>query len=496
MVQVLIEGTDRSSLIEFESLVVNQNITDSVDTAKFIIRKYGSRTYTPVYGEEVKIYDGASQIFGGIIRKINEKVESGADGLVYDIECSDYTAEMDNLLVAQSYDSKTINEIITDILSKYAPTFDANNVNSDFLINKIVFNQVRVSACIKKLAEIVNYEWYVDENKSVHFFINTEKTAPFDLTDTSGNYVSKTLERILDGTTIVNRVKVRGGEYDGSLYTDEITVSGSNSKSFSLPYKFSNLTIKLNTVAQTVGIDNIDDFTTKDVLYNFQEKTIRWENALTDADVIEFSGNPRVRVFAVAEDSASIALYGKIEKLIREDDIKDNTVARNRALAELYAYSDNVIDAKFETRTAGLRAGMSIQLTSTKRACDDTLVIKSISFKPIDPNTMGYKVECISGKRYGLLQILAKLLEPKPLDIDETEVSEEIFSDNATLTITEEHEVVLPVEDNATITISESNLLDPLGAGVEPTWVLGIYHPTSQTDVKRQGRLDYSMKLY
>lgn len=496
MVQVLIDNIDRSSLIESDSLVVNQNITDSVDTAKFIIRKYGSRTYSPVYGEEVKIYDGATQIFGGIIRKVKEAVESGADGLIYDIECSDYTAEMDNLLVAKSYENKTIKEIITDILSSYAPTFNANAVNSDFLIAKIIFNQVRISQCIRKLADIVKYEWYVDETKTVHFFIETENSAPFDLTDTSGNYVSKTLERNLDGTTIVNRVKVRGGEYDGSLYTDKITVSGNNSKSFSLPYKFSNLTVKLNTVAQTVGIDNIDDFGSYDVLFNFQEKTIRWNTELSAGDVIEFSGNPRVRVFAVAEDSESIALYGKIEKLIREDDIKDNTVARNRALAELYAYSNNVIDARFDTRTAGLRAGMSINLTSTKRGCDDTLVIKSLTFKPIDPNTFGYRVECISGKRYGLLQILAKLLEPKPLDIDETEVSEEIFSDNATLTITEEHEVVLPVEDNATLTISENNLLDPLGAGVEPTWVLAVYHPTSQTDTKRQGRLDYSLKLY
>ena len=40
-------------------------------------------------------------------------------------------------------------------------------------------------------------------------------------------------------------MKVRGGEYDGATYTDKITVNGSNSKSFKLPYKFSGLTIKV-----------------------------------------------------------------------------------------------------------------------------------------------------------------------------------------------------------------------------------------------------------
>ena len=491
MIQVLIDNIDRTAEIIFNSLSVSQAITNSVDTATFSIRKYGDRTYTPTMGEEVKIYDGATQIFGGNIKKVNESLET-SEGIKYNIQCSDYTAEMNKLLVARRYENKTIKEIITEMLADYAPAFNADNVMSNFLIDNIVFNQIPVSQCIKRLSDLVKYEWYVDENKSVYFFQINDLPAPYNLTDTSGNFVSHSLGRNLDGSQIVNRVKVRGGEYDGLLFTDSITVSGDDTKSFILPYKFSNLAIKLNGVTKIVGLDNLDSFPTVDVLFNFQEKTFRFDTALTAGDVIEFSGNPKVRVFAVAEDPNSIALYGRVEKLIREDDIESNAVARQRAVAELYAFASEVIDASFTTRTPGLKTGMTINLSSVKKGYDDNLVIKGITFKPIDKDNFGYQVSCISGKRYDLVQVLAKLLAPKTLKIDETEIAEDIFIDQYDLSITEEHQVILPVLDDGSIEIEENIIV----SDTEPTWVLAHYTPTSQADPKRQGRLDLSMKLY
>ena len=52
------------------------------------------------------------------------------------------------------------------------------------------------------------------------------------------------------------------------------------------------------------------------------------------------------------------------------------------------------------------------------------------------------------------------------------------------------------VTDNVTISITENIQKDPLGAGVEPTWVLGDYFPSSITDTKRNGLLDRNFKLY
>lgn len=475
---VKINSVDKSEFIELDSLFVEENLTSLVDTAKFIIKKIGDRVFVPEFNDDVEVWDGAVQIFGGKILIITENIKTGAGGIVYECSCVDHTYEMDKVLASKTYENETVAAIITDLLSSYAPTFNANNVDSTYVVTKIVFNQVSISSCIKKLAEMLRYDWYVDVDKSVHFFSKFSKSAPFNITDTSANYIFKTLERNVDGSQLVNRVKVRGGEYDGSTYTDSITVKGNVSKSFRLPYKMSNLTVKLNTVSKTVGIDFIDDFTTKDVLFSYQDQTFRFENALADGDVIEYSGNPKVRVLAVAEDGVSIASYGAIEKLVRDDSIKDNTLARRRAAAELYAYAVEVVDAKFETYESGLHTGQTINIQSTLRGSDDNLIIKRVSYKMIDPMTFGYSVQLVSTKRFGLIEMLQKLMEPAALDADENEVSETIYTTSEELTITEEIELVAPFDADDTLTIGENVLLNPVDpADVE--FVLGPYTPKS-----------------
>jgi hypothetical protein len=496
MIILKINGTDRSSLVVRDSLEINQILTSQVDTAVFLLRKYGSRTVVPNVGDDVGIYQDTTKIFGGTITTVNESEISSADGLVYEVRVTDYTFLLDSKLVSETYSSQTIAYIINDLITKYASGFTSVNVSSTFTITKIVFNQVPISQCIKRLADVLRYDWYVDENKDIHFFSKFTNSAPYNLTDTSGNYVNETLERTIDGTQIANTVKVRGGEYDGATYTDKITVNGSNSKTFVLPYKFSNLTITVNGVSKTVGIDNIDSFPAKDVLYNFTEKIIRFNAVLTDGDQIQFSGNPKVPVLAIASDPASIALYGVKEKLIRDTTIQDLSVARKRAGAEVDTFKDPISNLKFDTYTAGLRTGMVINLTSTNRSTNTDFIISTVNFKARTLNDFTYSVEVVTTRQFGLIELLQQLLLPDPQQADDAEVAETIKTDTAEVTIDELITTVSPYQDFVTITLTESILRDPLGAGVSPTWVLGNYTPTSQSDTKRMGRLDYSLKVY
>jgi len=248
-------------------------------------------------------------------------------------------------------------------------------------------------------------------------------------------------------------------------------------------------------VSQTIGIDFIDDFTSADVLYNFAEKTIRFENNLSDSDEIEFSGNPKIPVFAISEDSNSIALYSAIEKLIRDDSIQSNSVARKRASAELLYYAEPIIDAKFFTFESGLNIGMTVDIQSDIRGSDDRLLIKRLQFKLIDHDTFGYQVELISTKRQEFIDLLQQIIEPEPRDSHEAEVSEQIFTDTAEINIDEEIELVTPVDADEDMEVAENYILDPFGAGVDADYVLSPYSPTSQTDTKRPGRLDLSMEL-
>lgn len=500
MIQVLINSTDRTSQVVSDSLQVEQVLTSQVDTARFRYRKYGSRSYTPAVGDNIEIYDGSTKIFGGKLLKISEGVLNGADGLEYDIDCVDHTYELDSLLVAKSYTNETIQDIIADIIASYAPTFTTANVVSTFEVGQIVFNQVSVSQCIKRLADIVKYDWYPDPNKDIHFFPKFTTAAPFNLTDTSGNYVVKTLKRKLDGTQIANKVKVRGGEYNAATYTDTLTVKGNDQKAFKLPYKFANLTVELDTgagfVSKTVGIDFIDDFSTKDVLYNYNERTIKFNSALADGNRIRYSGNPKVRVLGVASDPASIALYGTKEKLIQDMSIEDIDTARKRAIAELNAFKDKLTEVTFDTYTAGLNVGMVINLNSSKRSANDDYLISKLSFAAFKPDTFFYRVTLVTTKRFELLEILQKILQPDDIQNADAEVVEDIRTDEVEISIAELITLPASVTNFTTLVFTENIYKDPLGAGVEPDWVLAPYFPSSHTDTKREGVLDYSLKVY
>ena len=492
MITININSIDRSGIVIWSSVKVIQNLTYLVDTASFSIRKYGDRTYTPAYNDDIIIYNGSEKIFAGKILTVAEGVESAAGGVAYKVECVDHTYEFDKLLVSKTYTSETIEDIIDDIVANFTTAgsgFTTDNANVDIEVDKIVFNQITPSECLKRLATLLQYDWYIDEDKDIHFFSKETNSAPYNLTDTSGNYIATSLKRNIDGTQLVNQVKVRGGTYEGATFTDSLTVSGDDSLSFTLPYQFSNLTVSVNSVAQTIGIDFVDDFTSFDVLHNFQEKTIRFETALSDGDIIEFSGNPSVRVFAIAQDSVSAVEYGIIEKLIRDNSISDNTIARRRAYAELLYYSQEIVDAQFSTYDSGLRTGMQINIQSDKRDSNDSLIIKQAIFTVIDPENFIYKVQCVTTRRLDFIELLQKIVEAEPQSIDETETSEQIYAANEEMNFGEVIELTTPQDVDETMTFNEDTRLDPVDPA-NVNFVYAPYAPTSFTDVKRAAKYD------
>ncbi|MFA5080307.1 MAG: hypothetical protein WC472_01640 [Candidatus Paceibacterota bacterium] len=497
MIAVLINTIDRTSQINKNSLNVEQVLTSEVNSATFIYKKYGTRTYVPTIGDEVIIYDGTTKIFGGYIASFDEESVSNGEGIEYSIQCNDYSSKLSGILVSKSFENKTIAQVIADLYSVYAPAgFTANNVIGTFTMGKIVFNEVYFTDVLKQLAEVVKYEWYIDEDKDLHFFPKLTNMAPFNLTDTSGNYIVETLKRKIDGTQIVNQVKVRGGEGDGTTYADIITIYGVDTKTVSLPYKFSNLVVKVNNVIKTVGVDYLDDPTTKDCLYNYQESTIRFPSTLANGDKVYFSGNPKIPIKSIIKNAGAIAQYGVKEKIINDSNIIDMTTARNRAKAELMAFKDANNEATFETYTAGLHTGMIIGLSSTKRNSNNSYIIRKISFKPRTENTFVYLVEIITASKYNLIDLLQKLIAPINPSLNDSEIAETIYTDITDISIGELITAVSPFLDSTPIVVGENVQRDPLGAGVEPIWVLGPYSPTGITDTKRQGLLDVSLKVY
>src|SRR5690242_4721155 len=114
---ITVAGTDITSQIDQDQFQVQQVIGTQKNTTTLFYKKFGSRTYVPAVFDTVVISDGTNVIFGGRVVTITETLVNPTGIVIYQLDCADYSIDLDALLVSQEYDNMTIGAIIADILS-------------------------------------------------------------------------------------------------------------------------------------------------------------------------------------------------------------------------------------------------------------------------------------------------------------------------------------------------------------------------------------------
>ena len=412
---------------------------------------------------EGKILSDSSWILlGGTILQTDMDLDVAGD-VEFKVKCADYITQFDDELVVGTYEAQTIQEIIDDI----KPTgYSSANVSGTYSVDKIQFNYQRKTDCIRDLADLVGYDWYIDPTKDIHFFAKSEKSAPFDITDLSENVIGGSLSVDKDNSGLKNVVYVRGGEYVGTARTENYEADGEQ-EIFPLGNKFSSEpTVEVNAVPQTVGVDNLNDFTSYDCLWSFQEKYIRFENPLIAADVVEISGTPLIPLIVKTEDLVSIAAYGRKEFKIEDKNIIDRDTAQERATAELVAYGDGLSEGAFMSYTDGLKPGQTIAINSTLLGVNESFLIQSVSMKMHTQTKAVYSIKLVSKKTMGIIEFLQMLLRE----------GDKRYERNADEVLTIIHNIIEAVQ------VVESIRQDPWTVN----WVFGPYHPTGPSDNNRR----------
>jgi len=203
-ITVTIGGVDATGFVVERSLKKDDVMTSQVDTLTFNYKKYGTKTFLPVIGDEVIVTDTdtSTVMFGGNITEIAVRSEAGGVA-VYDVTCTDYSSILSGELIATTYVNKTVKYIIDDILPA---GFTSNNVLGDITIKKIVFNYQSVDDCIKKMASIINYNWYVDYSKDVHFFAKNQELSPFNIDNNLTDVIVDSLEVERSNSQLINSI--------------------------------------------------------------------------------------------------------------------------------------------------------------------------------------------------------------------------------------------------------------------------------------------------
>lgn len=417
---VTIDGVDRTNQIALGSLMINNVVNQRTDTCDFEIFY---KSFKPEINKEIIITDGGTRIFAGVIIRVDEVSESL--GLRYAVECKDYSHFLDRKLVLERFRDETVEDIIEFIRAKYAPDFTLSGVSVATVVKSITFNRVTVSECFQTLAERLNYSWYVDYNKAIHFFATNDELAPFGITDTT-NAIRDSLEITSDISQLRNRILVEGGEEEGNQVTEQFIAPSDveERKVYRLAYKYAEKpTVEVNNVEVDVGIEYLDDETAFDAYWSYAEKYIRFRDTQEPAasDTVEVIGIPLFPIFVSRSDNDSIDTYGVYEFAKTDRTIRSRDEALQYALSELNAYKDGVREGGFETYEAGLKAGQVINIDSTQRNIDEDFLIQSVQTEYTGDKAR-YKVALATLRTVGIIEFLQGLVKSKKIDEADVEL--------------------------------------------------------------------------
>lgn len=445
MIGVTIDGVDRTDSVDFNSITIDSALTRRRTTASFQVTTHSGRTYTPRVGNEVIIDDAGTTIFGGVITEIVSQPSAYAI-IHHKIKCQDYSRLLDRKLVPDIYEEQTVNDIVSDMKTKYFPSgFTTNNVSCPVNINYVAFNYKQLWLCLEHLAEVAGYELYVDKDKDVHFMARDAMIAPFELNDDDGSYIYNSLVIRQDNTQVRNVITVRGGDYLAPQTTVEMIVDPTL-HAYDTKYRFSDIAVSVTADLKSVGIENIHTYDNFDVLYSFPERRIVFQEGKQPTDTlgtIKVSGKPNLPVIIKYRSQPHIDAMksveggsGVYEYLVKDNSLDTKEGAKQRARAEVDAYANTLSEAEFETYQSGLAVGQRITVNSASRGIvGEEFFINKINIRPrTNDSQFVYRVSLITTRTFDLIDVLQKLIQRGNEDIviEEGEIVNlyESFTDN------------------------------------------------------------------
>lgn len=211
-ISIFINGVNRNANIKLTSVSIKNNITSKVDTASFMFYDHGDYAIRPDVGYQVDIfsYDTNDKIFSGEIIKI--KTEDETQGLLqfqYTIQCVDYTKRLAKRLIIEDYTSQKAGDIIKDIIDNYYNEFSYINVEDGPTIDFVSFNYMTGDNCIRKICSLTGYDWYVDYNKDIHFFLPATDYTPYVIFESGDDY-TEYIEITADNKYLDFGIKLNG----------------------------------------------------------------------------------------------------------------------------------------------------------------------------------------------------------------------------------------------------------------------------------------------
>lgn len=478
--QVLIAGYDYTTDIAEDgaNLQTGKNTTPSSFSFIFHGDPYqgGERV---VKGEaDVELYIDGSKKFGGLITRI-QKTERDNSRVFYQVECHDYTRlAAKGEPIAEIYKNTGAKAIMEDIITRYSLPFTLTNWEIEENIPYLYCDYLNLLQVIFELSEYTGADYYIDQDKDIHFYYPPSQTSVRTLDKYNGEWIHNSITIVEETLQIANMTIVKGAEFDSPETTSE-TLAGDGSQEVLMANKYANLTVTVDSVPQNVGIFGIHEQADYDVLYEYQAKKLIFTSFPQSGSVIVASGNRKLPVIAIVPDQQSINEHGILARKIKNNRIKTIDSANQFATRENERLAQELESGSFTTRKTHYRAGQKVTIEFLGEVHEYYIKQTTTSFKGGIATT---NVSVASAEFVDAGIILAKLLR-NDHDTENSDVLDVIrlFGE-----LQQQLELVEVTEgENVYDTTQQSDTTDQAASNLGLVFVFGDYIPADENDTKK-----------
>lgn len=416
-------GNDVTDYLQRGAVAVTDTLTSELDTCSFTLFDTDGAMPAIANWDEVLVEEGATKHFAGYLVDTTLRSEKGVLK-TWDCKCEDYGALLGSVAVNAKYENTADDAIIAAIFASLVANegFDATtHVSQSGTISYIRFNRTSVLAAMRELCDITGYDWYVDSAKALWYFDPAAgaANAPFDLADAvqadyaatypmdSGSFQIKG-----DAHDIRNRVYVYGGKYEAPAMTQYWDGDGIKQE-FWTAYEPQTVNwVTVDGVAQTTGVDFVDDPNAYDCLINYHRGALRFYQAAPGVGTNNVACNYTyyAPIAIVRTNAASRAAFGRYyDDTIVDPKIRTVDAATAAADAVLAEYATERVTAKASVHRAGLRSGQLIQVWDSVTGISGTEYLIQQVKKEFHPSGLIICTLTLGEYRHNIIELLLKV---------------------------------------------------------------------------------------
>lgn len=234
-----------------------------------IVRPKDDPNPIPLEGQLVRFFHNDVRIFAGRIATVSREQLGGPEDFSHEVDCVDFTSDFDRHLFQGTLQAGSADGMVRELVGWVGFGFGTDYVTPGASLMAVEADLEFPSAIMSRIAESIEYQWYIDTFRQIHFFYieafgapqdninfdadpgDTPDEVPFDLSETN------------DWSQVKNVIWIRGAQAKSGIPMNQVdNMSFEGDQTFYAlayqPWDPSTTTVTVDDVPQEILLDGVD----------------------------------------------------------------------------------------------------------------------------------------------------------------------------------------------------------------------------------------------